>query len=84
MMITHMGSPRAYWETVNGSLVHIADIARDPSTRVRLLPSEERELKALERRIKVPLAQMMHLGETIGPGRTNSFLALLAARETLT
>ncbi len=82
MMITHMGSPRAYWETVSGGLVHINDIARDPSTRLKLLPSEERELKALERRIKLPLTQMMHLGEPIGPGRINPFLALLAVRAT--
>ncbi len=84
MIVTHMWSPRAYWETVSGSLVHIADIARDPSTRVKLLPSEERELKALERRVKVPLAQMMHLTEPIGPGRANPFLALLANRGALT
>ena len=83
MIMTQMWSPRAYWETISGGFVHIADIAKNPSLRVRLLPSEEREMKAIERRIKVPLAQMdfWHLGQPIGPGCANPFLARLADKE---
>ncbi len=38
MIMTQMWSPRAYWETISGGFVHIADIAKNPSLRVRLLP----------------------------------------------
>ena len=85
MISIYTWSPRAYWETISGGFVHIADMAKNPSLRVRLLPSEERELKAIERRIKVPLVQMKfgQLGEPVGPGCANPFLALLADKEVL-
>ena len=82
MMSIYTWSPRAYWETISGASF-TSPHRQEPFLRVRLLPSEERELKAIERRIKVPLAQMdfWHLGQPIGPGCANPFLARLADKE---